>query len=430
MTPIYHITHVDNLPSIVKHRCLWSDAQRIAQKIGNVNIGHSHIKQRRLTRAVRVAAKGFLGDYVPFNFCNRSVMLCAHYYGSVEGYSDGQPPIVHLVSSVEAAIATGRPWAFTDRHADLGYARFFTNWAKRNEVDWEAMRSNGGKRKKRKGKPSSWFTTGSPGLAWKRSACITTRLRSEPERRLPRRNISRPSSSSRPGIISIERRARIMIEFGKGNLLDADVQALVNTVNTVGIMGKGIALQFKKAYPENFAAYAKACKRDEVQIGRMFIHHLARLENPQFIINFPTKGHWKGRSKLEDIEAGLQSLVKDVKRLNIISLALPPLGCGHGGLVWEDVYPMIVKAFNALPAVRVVVYAPGATPVAEAMPNRTDRPNMTIGRATILGLMQTYSRPGYDSVTVLEIQKAGLFPAMRRGNAQVHFRGRTVRPLC
>ena len=139
MTPIYHITHVDNLQSIVEHGCLWCDAQRIAQKIETVNIGHLHIKERRLKRSVPVAAKGFLGDYVPFNFCNRSVMLIAHHYGNVEGYSDGQEPIVHLVSSAEAAMTTHKPWAFTDRHADLAYARFFANWAKRTEVDWDAM---------------------------------------------------------------------------------------------------------------------------------------------------------------------------------------------------------------------------------------------------------------------------------------------------
>lgn len=201
-----------------------------------------------------------------------------------------------------------------------------------------------------------------------------------------------------------------MIEFAKGNLLDADVQALVNTVNTVGIMGKGIALQFKKAFPENFAAYAKACERHEVQIGRMFVHHLGQLTNPRFIINFPTKQHWRGRSKLEDIEAGLQSLVTDVRSLHIESLALPPLGCGQGGLAWEDVCPLIIKAFKDLPSVRVAVYAPGSTPVADTMPNRTKRPNMTIGRATILGLMQSYCEPGYDyPVTVLEIQKLAYF---------------------
>jgi O-acetyl-ADP-ribose deacetylase (regulator of RNase III) len=201
-----------------------------------------------------------------------------------------------------------------------------------------------------------------------------------------------------------------MIEFGKGNLLDADVQALVNTVNTVGIMGKGIALQFKKAFPENFSAYAKACKRGEVQLGRMFIHDLGRLQDPRFIINFPTKGHWRGRSKLKDIESGLESLVMDVKRLRIKSLAIPPLGCGHGGLAWDDVLPMIERTFESLPEVRVAVFAPGATPAAESMPNRTARPPMSPGRAAILGLMRSYAEPGYDyPITVLEIQKLAYF---------------------
>lgn len=201
-----------------------------------------------------------------------------------------------------------------------------------------------------------------------------------------------------------------MIEYGKGNLLDADVQALVNTVNTVGIMGKGIALQFKKAFPENFAAYVKACKRGEVQVGSMFIHDLAQLQGPRFIINFPTKRHWRGKSRLEDIESGLAALVQDIKRLRIRSLAIPPLGCGNGGLVWEDVRPMIEHAFAALPDVRAVVFAPGSTPNAEAMPNKTERPSMTKGRATILGLMQSYAVPGYDyPITVLEIQKLAYF---------------------
>jgi hypothetical protein len=139
MTPIYHITHVDNLPSIVAHRCLWSDAQRIAQGIQNVNIGHSHIKQRRLTRAVPVAAKGVLGDYVPFNFCNRSVMLFPIHRNSVVGYAEGQEPIVHLVSSIETARASGKPWAFTDRHADVAYARYFDDLSHLAEVDWSVM---------------------------------------------------------------------------------------------------------------------------------------------------------------------------------------------------------------------------------------------------------------------------------------------------
>jgi hypothetical protein len=139
MTSIYHITHVDNLPSIVAHGCLWSDAQRIAGKIGNVNIGHAHIKQRRLRRPVPVAARGMLGDYVPFNFCNRSVMLFPIHRNSVAGYADGQEPIVHLVSSIDKVTASGRPWAFTDRHADVAYARYFDDLAHLSAINWSAM---------------------------------------------------------------------------------------------------------------------------------------------------------------------------------------------------------------------------------------------------------------------------------------------------
>lgn len=139
MTPIFHITHVENLTSIVEHGCLWSDSQRIEKGIDNTNIGHSHIKARRLKRPVPTAAKGFLGDYVPFYFCNRSVMLYVAHRRSVDGYDGGQEPIVHLVSSVEAAARTGRSWTFTDRHAELGHARFFDDLNDLNELDWEAM---------------------------------------------------------------------------------------------------------------------------------------------------------------------------------------------------------------------------------------------------------------------------------------------------
>src|SRR5258708_3519204 len=139
MTPIYHITHVANLPSIVQDGCLWSDAQRIEQGIENTNIGHSHIKQRRLRRSVTTAAKGYLGDYVPFNFCNRSVMLYAISKNNVQNYDGGQALIVHLVSSAEMAVNCGQPWTFTDRHADVAHARYFEDLDDLSEVDWDAM---------------------------------------------------------------------------------------------------------------------------------------------------------------------------------------------------------------------------------------------------------------------------------------------------
>jgi len=135
---IYHITHVDNLPGIIGAGCLWSDAQRISQGFGNTNIGYSHIKARRMAHAVTVSKGGTLGSYVPFNFCPRSVMLYVVSRGH-ENYNQGQTPIVHLVSSTAAIVASGRPWAFTDRHADLGYSNQYDSLSDLDNVDWSVM---------------------------------------------------------------------------------------------------------------------------------------------------------------------------------------------------------------------------------------------------------------------------------------------------
>ncbi len=151
-----------------------------------------------------------------------------------------------------------------------------------------------------------------------------------------------------------------MIRDGHGNLLQADVEALVNTVNTVGSMGKGIALQFKQAFPDNFTAYARAVKKSQVQPGRMFVYRTGLVTNPRFIINFPTKRHWRGRSRVADIESGLEALVEEIRRLGVRSIAIPPLGCGNGGLEWADVRPRIESALAALSDVQVLLYrAPG-----------------------------------------------------------------------
>ncbi len=160
----------------------------------------------------------------------------------------------------------------------------------------------------------------------------------------------------------------LMIEPKRGNILEADAEALINTVNSVGVMGQGLALQFRKAFPENYEAYRKAAMRGEVYPGRMFIHATGRMVNPKLIVNFPTKRHWKKPSSLEDIWIGLVALVEDVKRLGIRSIALPPLGCGLGGLNWKDVRPLIVQAFEELPAVHVMLYEPLSAADASAMP--------------------------------------------------------------
>jgi O-acetyl-ADP-ribose deacetylase (regulator of RNase III) len=149
-----------------------------------------------------------------------------------------------------------------------------------------------------------------------------------------------------------------MIEIAKGNLLNQKVEALVNTVNCVGVMGKGIALQFKNAFPNNYKLYEQACKKGDVQIGKMFVTATGSIFNPRFIINFPTKKHWKELSKLEYIREGLINLVEFVQTNEISSVALPPLGCGNGGLDWADVYPLIVSSFEELPNTNTYVFGP------------------------------------------------------------------------
>lgn len=202
-----------------------------------------------------------------------------------------------------------------------------------------------------------------------------------------------------------------MIEIAQGNLLEVSVEALVNTVNTQGIMGKGIALQFKQAFPEMFREYQKACKAGEVRLGKVHVYDLGGLNGgPRWIINFPTKGHWREQSRLADIEAGLRDLVVMVRRLGIRSIAVPPLGCGHGGLNWADVRPRIEAAFAELPEVHVQLFAPGHTPAPEAMPNRTERPKMTAGQAALIALTDRYLKGLLDPfVSLLEIHKLMYF---------------------
>lgn len=199
-----------------------------------------------------------------------------------------------------------------------------------------------------------------------------------------------------------------MITIEQGNVLQAKAEALVNTVNCVGFMGKGIALQFKKAYPENFDAYQRACRAKEVQPGRMFIFDRRSMLDVKYIINFPTKRHWKGGARYEDIQAGLAALVEDVRRLGIRSIAIPPLGCGLGGLDWARVRPMIEHAFAVLPEVEVHLYEPAGAPAAADMPVRTKKPHLTIARALFIRLMRQYSALEYR-LTLLEILKLAYF---------------------
>ena len=194
----------------------------------------------------------------------------------------------------------------------------------------------------------------------------------------------------------------------QGDLLKEDVQAYVNTVNCVGIMGKGIALQFKMKYPENYKLYKKACNKNKVQIGKMFITEINDLFDTKYIINFPTKKHWKGKSKLEYIEKGLDDLAKQVRKLNIKSIVIPPLGCGFGGLHWKEVRPLIEQKLSSIEDVKIILYAPSKAPKPEEMEVHTTKPKMTIGRAALIGLLKNYAEVGYE-ITMLEIQKLMYF---------------------
>jgi O-acetyl-ADP-ribose deacetylase (regulator of RNase III) len=201
-----------------------------------------------------------------------------------------------------------------------------------------------------------------------------------------------------------------MIEYRSGDILKEKTEALINTVNCVGVMGRGIALQFKNAFPENFKAYAAACKNEEVQPGRMFVFETGQLTNPRYIINFPTKRHWRGKSRMEDIEAGLKALVDTIRRYNIRSIAIPPLGSGLGGLDWPEVKRRIEAALQPFSDVRIILYEPKGAPTTEKMVHNREVPTMTAGRAALVELMHRYLGGLLDPcVTLLEVHKLMYF---------------------
>ena len=213
-----------------------------------------------------------------------------------------------------------------------------------------------------------------------------------------------------------------MMEFKTGDMFNEDAEALVNSVNCVGVMGRGIALQFKNMYPANFEAYAAACKREEVRPGRMFVFETGQLTNPRYIINFPTKRHWRGKSRIEDIESGMRALVKEIKERNIRSIAIPPLGSDLGGLQWHDVRPLMKAELTELDGVQVIVFEPGSAP-SDGRPNRSSNvPEMTAGRAALVGLIHCYLGGLLDPfVTLLEVHKLMYFLQMAGQPLQLNY---------
>jgi len=197
-----------------------------------------------------------------------------------------------------------------------------------------------------------------------------------------------------------------MIEYTHGNLLEAPAEALINTVNEVGVMGKGVALMFRDQFPENTRAYEQACKAGEIRVGRMFVTATDALVGPRWIINFPTKKHWRHPSKLEWVREGLRDLVQVIRDKGIGSVALPPLGCGNGGLEWEQVRREIEAALAEVPEVQALVFAP--TSAYQNAPKREGIEALTPARALIAELVRRYSVLGLEC-TNLEVQKLAWF---------------------
>ena len=189
--------------------------------------------------------------------------------------------------------------------------------------------------------------------------------------------------------------------------MQADVEALVNSVNCVGIMGRGIAFQYKNHFPENFLAYKIACDHKEVQPGLMFVFETGTLTNPKFIINFPTKRHWRGKSRIEDIDSGLKALVNEIRGRGIRSIAIPPLGSGLGGLDWANVRARIEAALRDIEDAKIIVFEPNS----ESVPTASlEVPPMTSSRAVLVALIDRYLRGLMDPfVSLIEIHKLMYF---------------------
>jgi O-acetyl-ADP-ribose deacetylase (regulator of RNase III) len=198
-----------------------------------------------------------------------------------------------------------------------------------------------------------------------------------------------------------------MIKYKVGNILSEDVEAIVNTVNCVGIMGRGLALQYKNKYPKNFKEYEIACKKEIVKPGKMFVYQTCQLFNPKYIINFPTKRHWKGKSKIEDIENGLDDLVRVIKKLHIKSIAIPPLGSGLGGLEWNLVKQRIEEKLSIIDC-SIIIFEPLEKKIEKNICKNI--PKMTAGRAALVGLIDKYLKGLMDPfVTLLEVHKLMYF---------------------
>ncbi|HTA27386.1 MAG TPA: macro domain-containing protein [Bacteroidia bacterium] len=211
------------------------------------------------------------------------------------------------------------------------------------------------------------------------------------------------------------------MKYIKGNLLEAETQALVNTVNTVGVMGKGIALQFKERFPINYKLYSDACKKKEIAIGKMFVVKENTFQGEKIIINFPTKTEWYKPSQYDYIEEGLKDLVRVIKEYKIQSIAIPPLGCGNGGLKWDKVKPLMDKYLVGLPDIHIQIYEPNEA-VKEILQKEALKKDIELkpGRAMLLYALYRYEKLG-ETATVFSANKLAYFLQMSGENLKLQF---------
>lgn len=218
------------------------------------------------------------------------------------------------------------------------------------------------------------------------------------------------------------------MEYLKGNLLEANTQALVNTVNTVGVMGKGIALQFKERFPMNFKIYAEACKKGEMKIGQMLVVKEHFLDGEVIVINFPTKTEWFKKSQYDYIEQGLKDLANVIVEYKIQSIAIPPLGCGNGGLNWDKVKMLIDKYLSHLSDVSIQVYEPNEA-IKEILQKEEHKKeiSLTAARAMLLDALFTYVERGEDA-SVFAANKLAYFLQRSGENMKLNFVGHSYGP--
>lgn len=211
------------------------------------------------------------------------------------------------------------------------------------------------------------------------------------------------------------------MKFIKGNLLNAETEAIVNTVNTVGVMGKGIALQFKERFPQNFKAYKDACKNGLVKTGKMFVFTEADLQGQKIIVNFPTKEEWYKKSQYNWIEEGLKDLANVIDQMKIKSISIPPLGCGNGGLNWDKVKALMQQYLGGLSNVDVFIYEPNAQIKKILQKENTKKEvKLTPARAMLLHSLFKYEKYGEYS-TVFTANKLAYFLQESGENLKLKF---------